>query len=150
MKLKPKHFEIAKTISWFVDRNYFPDFIEPTREQIELFTQVESSGYKDLTDKQWKIVEPMLDGKSNYDLQIKMIHEELKEWVESGWGWYAPMSSILRDAFKERSQCKTYIKMLIRLWRKLETDGGCVTLMQFSGFTEKEKNDLINRYFKNF
>lgn len=149
MKLKHKHFEISKTIAWFVDRNYFPDFVEPTREQIELFTIIESSGYKGLTDEQRKTVEPMMDGKSNYDLQIKMIHQELKEWVESGWGWYAPMASILGNAFKERSQCKTYIKMLLGLWKKLEKDGGCVTLMQFTGFTDKEKDDLMDRYFKN-
>lgn len=38
MKLKKKHFEIAKTITHFVDGNYFPDFKEPTREQIDFFT----------------------------------------------------------------------------------------------------------------
>jgi hypothetical protein len=33
MKLKKKHYEIAKTIAHFVDRNYYPDFTEPTREK---------------------------------------------------------------------------------------------------------------------
>jgi hypothetical protein len=40
MKLKKKHYEIAKTIAHFVDRNYYPDFTEPTREQIDIFMGV--------------------------------------------------------------------------------------------------------------
>jgi hypothetical protein len=34
MKLKKKHFEIAKTISHFVDRNYYPDFSEEFKQKM--------------------------------------------------------------------------------------------------------------------
>jgi hypothetical protein len=149
MKLKPKHFEIAETISWFVDRNYYPDFVEPTREQIDIFTQIESLGKKaELIEAQMKIVEPMLNGKANYDLQIKMIHQELKEWIESGWGWYQPMTSILNGALEEKDKCKTYITMLLKLRQKLKDDGGYKTMMNYSGFTQEEKDNLTKRYFK--
>ena len=88
MKLKKRHRKIAKTISSFVERTdlYFPDFIEPTEEQIQLFFEIESKGSKGLSEEQLKIVAPMLNGKENYDLQIKMVHEELLEWMCNKWG----------------------------------------------------------------
>jgi len=88
MKLKRKHYKIAKTISYFVDRTelYFPDFVEPSEQQIELFFEIETIGRKNLTEDELQIVAPMMNGKSNYDLQIKMIYEELLDWMCQEWG----------------------------------------------------------------
>jgi hypothetical protein len=149
MKLKPKHFEIAKTISYFVDRNYYPDFVEPTREQIDLFTQIESRGSKHLNEDQLKLVEPMLNGKQLYDLQIKMIHEELAEWVSGGHGWYPVMASLLLKIYPERHKCPSYVKMLMRLKKKMEKESGLVVMMGYSGFTDEVKDNLFKNYFKN-
>ena len=149
MKLKPRHFEIAKTISYFVDRNYYPEFKEPTRDQIDLFTQIESTGDGHLDDDQLKLVEPLRNGKTLYDLQITMIHQELKEWVIKGWGWYGPMDSIFRNVWPERHERKTYIKFLIKLIRNLKDNGSHPTLVSFSGFNEIEKKELIDSISKN-
>lgn len=146
MKLKPKHFELCRTIAYFVDRNYYPEFEEPTREQIDLFCQIESCGSSNLTYKQLELVEPMLNGKVMYDLQIKMIHQELKEWTINGWGWYGPMDSIFRNVWIERKLLKTYITFLIKLIRKLKNDGSRPTLMRYSGFTQDEKDEIMKTY----
>ena len=143
MKLKPKHFEIAKTISYFVDRNYYPNFKEPTREQIDIFTQIESRGVGDISNEELLSVEPMINGKEQYDLQIKMVHQELKEWVLNQWGWYYPIDSIFNSVWRDRKHLKTYIKFLIKLIRNLKKDGSVPTLLRYSGFTEKEKLELI-------
>lgn len=149
MKLKPKHFEIAKTISYFVDRNYYPDFIEPTREQIDIFTQIESSGSKHLSEEDLKLVEPMLNGKQLYDLQIKMIHEEIAEWIKNGWGWYYPITSMISNVWAERRECNSYVKMLVKLMRKMKDSTGLPIMLEYSGFTEEFKSNLSKEYFKN-
>ncbi len=139
MKLKKKHYEIAKTIAHFVDRNYYPDFTEPTREQIDIFTRIESQGYKGITEEEKKIVEPMINGKQQYDLQIKMIHEEIAEWHMNGWGWYYPLASLIGNVWKERSQCRVYVKMLVNLMRNFRDNGGLPVLVGYSGFDDEFK-----------
>lgn len=148
MKLKPKHFEIAKTISYFVDRNYYPNFVEPTKEQIDIFTQIESMGSSHLSPNDMELVEPMLNGKERYDLQIKMIHEEIAEWIKQRWGWYYPIASIIQNVFPERHKCKIYVKMLIKLMRKMKEKTGIIVMMEYSGFSDEYKYELSKDYFK--
>lgn len=143
MKLKPKHFEVASTISYFVDRNYFPDFDEPTREQIDIFTQIESRGSMHLTEEELDLVKPLLNGKEQYDLQIKMIHQELKEWVINGWGWWGPIESIFSNAWRDRKGLKVYINFLIKLIRKLRSEGSYPVLLSYSGFSDDERCELL-------
>lgn len=143
MKLKPKHFEVASTISYFVDRNYYPNFNKPTREQINIFTQIESRGSTHLTNDELYLVKPLLNGKEQYDLQIKMIHQELKEWVINGWGWWGPIDSIFSNAWKDRKELKTYIKFLIKLIKKLKSEGSYPVLLSYSGFSDDERCELL-------
>lgn len=153
MKLKKRHRKIAKTISSFVERTdlYFPDFIEPTEEQIQLFFEIESKGSKGLSEEQLKIVAPMLNGKENYDLQIKMVHEELLEWMCNKWGWGRPISQMIKDCYKSRHNIPSYVKFLRDLKKRMSIDGwngkGLVpplaVMLSYSGFTEQQKNRLI-------
>lgn len=142
MKLKKKHFETAKTISYFVDRNYYPDFKEPTREQVDIFTQIESKGGKGITSEQLKSVEPLLNGKERYDLQIKMIHEEIAEWWLNGWGWYYPLAHTIKNVWPQRVKCRVYVKMLLKLMRNFKDNGGMCVLGNYSGFSKEFKKIL--------
>lgn len=156
MKLKKKHRKIAKTISYFVDREaYFPDFKEPTEEQIQLFFHIESKGDKDLSDEQLKMVRPMLNGKANYDLQIKMIHEEILEWMCQRWGWWYPLSSCIQNIYKDRHKCPSYVSVLRDLKKKMtipltwdgeELSPSLTVMLNYSGFSEEQKEKLIRSY----
>jgi hypothetical protein len=154
MKLKKKHFQIANTISYFVDKNYYPNFKSPSREDIDLFMTVESMGFRGLSDKQNKIyqivdhnVHGLFNGKKMYDLQIKMVHEEIMEYVLNGWGWYYPIASIISGVWPDRHKCIYYIKFLIKLMRKMyDEDGAFHVIIQYEGFSESEKKHYINRY----
>ena len=92
------------------------------------------------------IVEPMMNGKQQYDLQIKMIHEEIAEWHMNGWGWYYPLAAIIGNAWKERSQCRVYVKMLVKLMRNFKDNGGLPVLMGYSGFSKEFKQKMIDNY----
>lgn len=144
MKLKKKHLLIGKTISWFVDRNYYPDFIEPTIEQIKIFIQIESEGRKNITDEQIALVEPMLNGKIQYDLQINMLHEEVLEWVVNKWGWYYPIDNLFKNVWSYRQQCPMYIKFLVKLIRRLKDSSGIVVMSEYSGFNTEQKQRLFS------
>ena len=137
MKLKNKHFEIAETISYFVDRNPytgFPDFVEPTREQVNLFTEIETYGKKrKLSEEEYTLVKPMLNGKENYDLTLKMFHEELREWVTNGWGWYGPVTSIIEEAEKE-PKLNSYVKAIKKIKEKIEDTSALEVLAHYTGF----------------
>jgi hypothetical protein len=128
MKIKKKHIKIAKTISYFVNRTdlYFPDFIEPTSEQIQIFFEIESKGRKHISDEELMIVAPMLNGKENYDLQIKMVHEEILEWMCNRWGWFYPISQMIKDSYKERHLCPSYVKFLRDLKKRMCSKIGMV------------------------
>ena len=154
MKLKKKHYKIAKTISYFVDRTdlYFPDFVEPSEQQIELFFEIETIGKKNLTEDELQIVAPMMNGKSNYDLQIKMIYEELLDWMCQKWGWWYPISQVIKDSYKERHQFPAYIKFLRNLKKKMTISKDkkieCLApsieaMLSFSGFSPEQKNRLL-------
>lgn len=153
MKLKNRHRKIAKTISSFVERTdlYFPDFIEPTEEQIQLFFEIESKGSKGLSEEQLKIVAPMLNGKENYDLQIKMVHEELLEWMCNKWGWWYPISQMIKDCYKSRHNIPSYVKFLRDLKKRMSMKDwngeGLVpsvnVMLSYSGFTEEQRTKLI-------
>lgn len=152
MKLKRKHIEIAKTIAWCVDRSDsadgFPDFKEPTRRQIEIFTQIESKGGKGLTDDDILLVSPLRNGKANYDLQILMVHEEVAEWAMNGWGWGPPLFHTFQMAWPERKNCRVYLRMLVKLIRNMKKDS-LGTLLAFTGFDQKKKQQIRNQWARN-
>jgi hypothetical protein len=88
----------------------------------------------------------MINGKQQYDLQIKMIHEEIAEWHMNGWGWYYPLASLIGNVWKERSQCRVYVKMLLKLMRNFRDNGGLPVLVGYSGFDDEFKQKMIDNY----
>ncbi len=151
MKLKARHFEIAKTISYFVDRILhigYPEFVEPTTEQIRLFFTIESRGIKNLTKEEVDLVSPMLNGKENYDLTIKMLHEELAEWISNGWGWHPPLMSAIEGCGKDSERLKTYIDALLKIKDNIEKTSGFDVVMNYSGFSEDFKENFRLKYFQ--
>lgn len=153
MKLKQKHFDIAATISYFVDRSEyigFPNFIEPTREQIEIFSRVESYGRNSISDEEFKLAEPMFSGKENYDLQIKMVHEEIAEFIVMGWGWYPPLLSIMDDIKEQGENLKIYLNALYKIKEKIEETSAFEVIMGYSGFSAEQRERFREKYFNSF
>jgi len=87
----------------------------------------------------------LLNGKEQYDLQIKNVHEELADWFLHGWGWYAPITSNIVCCFKDRHFIKPYVKFLRNLKKRLKNEGSLVVLCGFSGFDEEFKDKLRQR-----
>jgi len=150
MKVKRKHREIALTMAFFTDKNQytgFPNFSLPTEQQIEIFTRVESHGKSSITEEEYLISAPLFNGKAMYDLQILMVHDELADWVSRGWGWYAPLASIIINAYPDRHKCKYYIKFLRKLIKNIRQSSGIEVLLKYTGFDESKKAKLFNQYF---
>lgn len=150
INLKQKHFEISRCISYFVDRNYFPNFVEPTREQIEIFFHIESHGKKQLTPAHLELVKPLLNGKVQYELQIKNVYEEFADWYMHGWGWYSPYRDIIVKCYNDRHHLKPYIKFLRKLKRRFKKEGCLPVLCSFSEFDDSFREKLRSRSLQSF
>lgn len=154
MKVKQKHRDIARTMSYFCDRieyGKFADFEEPTEEQIEAFTRIETLGRKGCLDSDYILAAPLIDGKTNYDLQLKMLHETLAEYVCNGWGWHpvivADIEDIQKDFGQDGGLMKIYLKALYKIKENIENTCAFDVLMAFSGFTAEQKNNIANNYY---
>jgi hypothetical protein len=154
MKLKKKHFEFVQTIEAFVEKCEYPNFTTATRDEIDMFMTIESCGVKGLSEKQRAIyddpssnIDALFNGRANYDLQIKMIHDEIGDWLSHGWGWWYPMNSIFNGVWKDRHKCKYYVKALIKMIRNMKDTSGIQVMMKYTGFSDEQKQKIYNGYF---
>lgn len=116
---------------------------------MEVFIKIESVGKNYILSDEERSVQPMLNGKQMYDLQINMIHEELAECMVEGWGWKSTMESIYRNAIVDKEKCEAYIEALDKIIANLEEHSLIYVMLRYSGFTEEFKDKLcesINRH----
>lgn len=160
VKLKPKHWKIAE--------NYILFSNEPntklTEDLVRLFVYAESHGFKKISKEQRKeldifygpedaIMKAECGGKGKYNLQKKMVHEQIIDFWTKGWGWYIPLASDIEYLFRERHARKNniYLKYLISIARKMKLDTlGYFLELKGSIFSPKEINSLLVKLDKHY
>jgi hypothetical protein len=146
---RSSHLEITTNIlNFYLSNRYGSSCIGGIPEwfQVALFIKTETHGKKNLTISEKNQIAHLIEGKKLYDLQIKQFHEELSMWVRNGWGWKPVADAALEDAYKQRKHFRTYVKALIKIIRNIEATSCYDVLTKYSGFSEKEKNKIIEYY----
>lgn len=146
IKLKPKHFELGKHYYYFIDRRWYHDY-QLNNNDLELFIRAESYGTKDFTAEELNAIKPLVDGKQNYELTLKMVHEEMADFWSNNWGWYWPIANTIKYVFKERSKIGTiYVKALIKILRNCYDNGFLEVLKNYTGLTQEQKDKYIENW----
>lgn len=137
MKLKKKHWELGNHFLRFVDRYRFPDFVLDNNN-LSLFIKLESHGRKSLTDHEINSIEPLIVAKSDYEITIQSLFQEMADWWAKGSGWYYPIAHTLSLELKNKSRSKVYIRSLIKIMRSCYDDF-LNTFMSYTGLTHEQK-----------
>lgn len=147
IKLKSKHWELGNHFVKFIDRRWYPDFVlDP--QNLELFICAESYGIKSLSEQELDLIKPLINGKVNYELTLRMIHEEMADFWSNHWGWYYPIANTITELFKNRkTESKIYLRALIKIMRSCYDNGFLIVLNNFTGISKESKDKYINNYF---
>ena len=146
MRLKPKHWELGRHFERFIDRKWYPDF-RLNEENIEAFIKMESYGIRSLSAAEQYFVKPLLNGKINKELTIKMIMEECAEWWAYHHGWYYPIAHVIHTEFQNRSKDRIFLRALIKIMRDMKKNGFQEVLSKFTGLSKDEKMRYIDKYY---
>jgi len=133
-----KQKKIADCLEGWIDEAYWPNY-SPTTSDWELFFKVETHGRGSVSQKDLGIIKPLLEAKGDYDLQIKMIYSECAEWWSKGWGWAAPIESLMKNAKG------VYLDALTKIHSAFSIDS-FAAIMNFTGFDGDEKNRYLKGY----
>ncbi len=133
--------KIAKCLTGFIDRAYYPDY-SPTDEHFEMFFKIETDGKLAISETDRMTIKPLLEAKGDYELQIKMVFSECAEWWAKGWGWDAPIHTAITGA-KEDQSMEVYAAALDKIYDAFKLDP-IDAISSYTGFSQEEKN----KYFK--
>lgn len=148
--IKQKHRDLIHHFERFVDTRWYPNY-KASEEATQAFIKKESYGPNSLVPDEIALIEPLMNGKANYELTIKLLYEEMASWWANNWGWWYPIAHTIRMEFKERHQHKDkiYIKALIKILRSLyEAEFFIDVLNKYTGLTKEEKQRYYNIKFK--
>ena len=120
--------------------------IQCNENLIKLFHQFESHGSSRMSEEEISKIHPFIRGKMSYELNIKMFHQELSEWVRSGNGWYYPSMEFMHSIFKERRYYRSYVKAILKILKNVRDTSIYDVLINFTGFDDSEKEKIFQYY----
>lgn len=135
--------QVAKCLSTFIDRNYYPDFVATDADWRDFFS-VESHGKKSVSAESLERIKPLLEAKGDYDLQIRMVMSEVAEWWANGWGWANPLNAVVFEASVE-PDLAVYVEALEKIRESFKRDS-LQAIVDYTGFTTEERNKFLKRY----
>ncbi len=115
MNIKPKHRKIAEHFHRFTDKHWYKDVIL-TDEHIQIFIELESIGYKNLSKEKLDKIQFLLDGKENEGIQLKMVYEDIFYYWSMGFGSHIPIVECILDELKEIVLLDNYNEKIINEW----------------------------------
>lgn len=87
-----------------------------------------------------------------------MIHNEILDWMISGWGYLPVLTDSIKNAYVDRHKMPMYIKFLRDLKKRMSTNindysgvlpNSIKTMLEYSHFTPFQKNKLLSSYISN-
>jgi hypothetical protein len=148
IRLKEKHRELGRHYARFVDKRWHPDFVLDDRT-LEIFMRVESAGRSSCSKDELQAAAPLLNGKMQRELTIKLMFDEMADWWSMGAGWFAPLAHTLHAEMWSHGLAqrdRVYIRALVKIMRSCREDGFMETLLSFTGMTQEDKNRYLNRW----
>lgn len=88
-------------------------------------------------------IAPLLNGKANRELTVKMIHEEIVEWWMNDWGWIHPLISVIDS--ESRSNDRIMVDLLWKIHAKMKGSSVVDLIRSYSGFSKEEKERYLER-----
>ena len=151
IRLKEKHWELGKHYTRFVDRRWYPDFVL-SEESLKIFIGVESAGKGAFTDEELKVASPLFNGKTQRELTVKLMFDEMAEWWSMGYGWYYPIAHTIHcEMWQHGSQNrdKVFIRALVKIMRSCHKEGFLDTMIRFTGMPQSDKNRYLSQWLGN-
>ncbi len=148
IRLKEKHWELGRHYARFVDSRWHPDFALDART-LEIFVRVESAGRSSCSEKELQSAAPLFNGKTQRELTIKLLFDEMADWWSMGSGWFAPIAHMLKKEMWSHGlyqRDRVYIRALVKIMRACRKDGFMETLISFTGMPQEDKSRYINRW----
>lgn len=141
IRLKEKHQELGRHYARFVDRRWFPDFAL-NDEALEIFIRVESAGRASCTEAELEKAAPLFNGKTQRELTIKLLFDEMADWWSGGNGWFYPIAHALKTEMWSHGlpqRDKVFVRALIKIMRACHQDSFQSTMLSFTGMPDSEK-----------
>ena len=141
MKLRAKHWEIGRHYERFVDRRWFPDY-KLDEQSLYWFVRIDSHGTAGIPEHGRFLAKPLLNGKAQRELTLKLLFDEMAEWWSGGNGWFYPIAHTIRTEMWEHGRSardRVYIRALVKIMRSCRCDGFLPTLMAFTGMSKDDK-----------
>ena len=148
VRLKEKHWEIGRHYERFVDRRWYPNYRLDART-LEIFIRIESAGRSVCTPEDIEAVEPLLSGKVQRELTIKLLFDEMADWWSSGNGWFYPMAHTIQTEMWSHGlprRDRVFIRALVKIMRACYKDGFFPTMLAFPGMPSDEKARYSERW----
>lgn len=142
MKLKPKHWELGRHYARFIDRRWHPDYVLDVAS-LAAFIRVESDGRAACSAEELQLAEPLLNGKAQRELTIKLLFDEMAEWWSGGNGWFYPIAhTIHTEMWEHGRECRdrVFIRALVKIMRSCRKVGFLSALMAFTGMSQADKS----------
>ena len=148
IRLKEKHWELGRHYARFVDKRWHPDFALDART-LEVFVRVESAGRSSCSEKELQDAAPLFNGKTQRELTIKLLFDEMADWWSMGSGWFAPTAHTLQTEMWSHGLAqrdRVYIRAIVKIMRSCQKDGFMETLLSFTGMSQEDKKRYLNRW----
>lgn len=147
--LKEKHREIGRHYARFVDRKWHPDFVLRD-DSLEVFFRVESCGRSSCSVEELSAALPLFNGKTQRELTIKLLFDEMADWWSGGNGWAYPIAHTLQTEMWQHGlprRDRVLIRALVKIMRACKEDGFMETMLAFTGMSREDKGRYIARRF---
>lgn len=150
IKLTSKHYKLKNHFLQFLDKRWYSNFIV-TDEILEIFVYAQSYGFRDLTELESKLIEPLINAQQLKEIQIKALVEDIGLFWSNGWGWYIPLMDDIKNEYKARHIHKDilYIQALIKIARNIKTNGIVNFIKNYTGHSNEWKSKILSTWILN-
>ena len=140
--LTEKHRRLGRHFERFVERRWHKDF-KLSDEALEIFIRIETHGKLSATEAERVIAAPLFSGKTNYELTLKMLYEEMANWWSNGWGWMNPIAAVFEHEWQTLPRDTVYLRSLVKIMRKCRDEGFINALSSFTGLSQEQKRKYL-------
>lgn len=143
MRIKPKHWELARHFERFIDRKWYPSFTLTDQNVVSLI-RFESEGKDDGTIPAF--TDPRNGALVLERLTTAMLVDEMAEWWSNGNGWYYPFAHHMHSVFWTLPRDRVAIRSLVKIGRSAH-DNFISLLNRFTGMSNERRSQLMARRF---
>lgn len=131
IRLKPKHEELRRHLTRFIDRARWPDYVV-TDDDLRAYIEHESTG-------RGAKPEPLAWVKQTEEITIHQLWSEMAETWANGMGWYYPIAHTIRCELSERRGSNIWLRKLLTIAKGIRDKGFMTAFLAYSGFSPEDR-----------